>query len=71
MDKNIVYHCKQWLAFWEVNQNDTYGDNYDEWETPVELAEVWYEDEYPEDDDHLEGTVWYSAGVFLGKEIVN
>ena len=68
---NILYHCLEWMKFWVENQTDTYGENYDEWETPVSLAEVWYDEEYPEDDGHPEGTVWFSAGVFLGKETVS
>mgnify|MGYP001257006107 CR=1 FL=1 len=66
---NIFYHCKEWLSFWETNQNDTYGDDYDSWVSPVELAEIWYEEEYPEDDTFLSQTLWFSAGVFLGKEM--
>ena len=65
---DIIYHCKEWMSFWEENQTDTYGKDYDMWQTPVELAEIWYDEEHPEDDD-VEGTVWFSAGVFLGKEM--
>ena len=62
------YHYKEWLSFWETNQTDTYGDDYDNWVSPVELADIWYEEEQPEDMELAEHTVWYSAGVFLGKE---
>jgi len=65
----ILYHCLEWMKFWVENQTDTYGEVYEDWCTPVELAEIWYEEEYPEDDGDPEGTVWYSAGVFLGKEV--
>ena len=65
MDK--WYHRKEWLHFWYENQTDTYGDDFSEWCSPDELAEIWYENEEPDEYyDIPEQTVWYSAGVFIG-----
>ena len=65
----IAYHIKEWMEFWYENQMDTYGNDYTLWESPHSLAEIWYDNE--ESDDYTEEvkkrTVWYSAGVFIGK----
>ncbi len=67
--KDYWYHHKEWLGFWYVNMNDTYGVDFSEWCSPQELAEIWYENEEPEDytEKDKEITAWYSAGVFIGQ----
>ena len=65
--KDYWYHHKEWLSFWYVNMNDTYGAHFSEWCSPQELAEIWHENEEPEDytEKEKENTIWYSAGVFI------
>ena len=66
----VTYHIKEWLHFWYENQMDTYGEQTSLWSSPHELAEVWYAEEEPDCDDEEDkkGTVWFSAGVFLGEK---
>ena len=62
---NKTYHIREWLKFYQENQTDTYGEDTTEWETPSDLAQVWYDNEEPEDDEDKEQTVWFRAGVYL------
>ena len=61
--KDYWYHHKEWLSFWHSNQTDTYGDDFRAWQSPEDLARVWYEEEYSP--ELGTGTVGYSAGVFI------
>ncbi len=67
--RDYWYHHKEWLSFWYTNMNDTYGVDFSQWSSPNEMAEIWYEEEYPE--QPYDNTVGYSAGVFIGKIQLN
>tara|TARA_R110002012_G_scaffold287649_1_gene480091 strand:+ start:556 stop:765 length:210 start_codon:yes stop_codon:yes gene_type:complete len=64
--RDYWYHRKEWLSFWYTNMNDTYGDDFSQWSSPDEMAEIWYEEEYYSEEDPHGNTVGYSAGVFIG-----
>ena len=67
--KDKYYHHKEWLSFWHENQREIY-DDFSEWCSPEELAQIWYQDEEPDweyqDKEFAEQTIWFSAGVFTG-----